>query len=244
MTNTAQSAGKSLRLHPLLKSGPCHVLAICSGNSLLSEPKGAFEERGIVLTEVCSEADALLRIGRGDVQAVLVDSRLQAIPAPDVVAAIHKFSDLPILVAVDGTDAGHRVGYDSLSQGARGLIASPVDIDALARALASAGYRPLRDPSIMEYGEIELDPDAMTFSFPGGHIDLTPRELEVARILLTAAPDIVSAEDLEGIWAGVGTRHRNARMAVVRIRQKLSLALPGSEQILQTVRGRGYRFIA
>ncbi|MDO2934127.1 winged helix-turn-helix domain-containing protein [Paeniglutamicibacter sulfureus] len=230
--------------HSSLAHGPCHVVAICSGSTLLGEDKARFEAAGIRLTEVCSEAEALLRIGGGDVQAVLIDSRLKAIPAPEMVAAIHRYCDLPILVALEGSDSGHRVGYESLTEGAGGLLTLPVGTDALARMLATAGYRPSRNQAAIRRGGLELDPRAMVLSFPGGRIDLNLREISVVRVLLTAAPDTVSLGELEKLWEnGSAQPSRNARMAVLRIRQKLSAAVPGGELMLQTVRGRGYRLI-
>lgn len=221
---------------------PGKVVVICSGSTLLGSPAKDFQELGLDICEVCSEAQALLQIGGGNVKAVLIDSRLRSIPAPEIVEAIHRHSKVPIFVAVEGSDSGHRIGYDSLANGASGLLSVPVGIDALVRSLGSTGISENGQELAVPRDGLEYSPSSMTLSVPGGRIHLNQREAEVIQLLLDASPQTVTIDQLMRLWDGKGQQpDRNARMAVVRIRQKLGQAVSGGEQFLQTVRGRGYR---
>lgn len=75
----------------------------------------------------------------------------------------------------------------------------------------------------------------------GRVIELSPRPFELLRYLVEQAPRAVPREELlEKVWTDVHTLEGVLNQAVSQLRRALS-AFEGGEEVIETVRGRGYR---
>lgn len=97
-----------------------------------------------------------------------------------------------------------------------------------------------RAQRIVRAGSSEIDFGAMTVSRGTTRVHLQPRDCQVLKLLIDAAPRVVPrSEILDKIWG----EHRfptprGVDNAIVRLRQ----ALDDDEQLIQSVRGVGYQW--
>lgn len=93
---------------------------------------------------------------------------------------------------------------------------------------------------IVRAGACEIDLGAMTVARRGEQVQLQARDCQVLRLLIEAAPRVVSrSEILDRVWG----EHRfptprGVDNAIVRLRQ----ALNDDEQLIRSVRGVGYQW--
>lgn len=94
-------------------------------------------------------------------------------------------------------------------------------------------------------------------SFNGFHIDndhgifhegrkltLYPKELAVLVLLVQRADDLVSKEELiETVWNGAPTSDESIARCISVIKSRLRAASPGTDALIKTEYGRGYRFV-
>ena len=92
-------------------------------------------------------------------------------------------------------------------------------------------------------GGITLDEDAHTAKGNAGPIDLTPREFELLACLMRNAGKVVSREDLlREAWGWEYlTETKTVDTHIKRLRDKIEAA-GYNPQVVETVRGYGYRF--
>ncbi|MDN4478080.1 response regulator transcription factor [Demequina sp. SYSU T00039] len=146
-------------------------------------------------------------------------------------------SDLPVIILTARTSAEDTVR--GLERGADDYMAKPFSLDELLariRLRARKAPGPDDDP-VLRVGRCELDPIARTLTCDGEPVALSPRELQLAHLLMAAGGDVVSrARALDEVW-GAASRDNVLDVYVGYLRSRL-----GSEAI-ETVRGVGYRFV-
>ena len=90
--------------------------------------------------------------------------------------------------------------------------------------------------------EVRVDPDRRGLVLSGAFVALTPRELDVSRILRASAGSVVSREELlQRVWEGGYSVGSNVVDVLIRaLRKKLG----ARADLIETVRGAGYRWRA
>ncbi len=99
------------------------------------------------------------------------------------------------------------------------------------------------EPGRVIIGKLIIDPDRFVVSYNGIKQDLTPKEFELLRYL-ASNPGKVFTRDflLEQIWGyDFSGDSRTVDVHIRHIRQKLE-QIPEAPQLIDTVRGVGYRF--
>jgi DNA-binding response OmpR family regulator len=185
------------------------------------------------------EALALAELNPYDV--VLLDRDLPLVHGDDVcrrlVADGH---EARILMLTAAGAVGDRV--DGLQIGADDYLPKPfafaellARVDALARR-ASRAVAP-----VLRHGDLVVDTARRTATRAGTPVDLTLKEYGVLMELIRADGAVVSAEDLlTRVWDENADPFTNAvRATMVGLRRKL-----GDPQVIETLRGAGYRVVA
>lgn len=96
--------------------------------------------------------------------------------------------------------------------------------------------------TILEFGDLELDRQEFELRCGGRVIKLEPRALEFLLFLAERAGSLVRTEELLlGVWEGVAVSRSAVHYCVVQARRAIG---DDTRSLLQTVRGRGYRFDA
>jgi two-component system, OmpR family, response regulator len=134
---------------------------------------------------------------------------------------------------------------EGLDTGADDYPAKPFSYAVLIarlRALRRRGAPPR--PTVLEAGDIRLDPATRRVWLGGDQIDLTPREFAILEYLIHHVDEVLSKRDiLHDVWDFDFDGDANiVELYVRRLRTKLQR--PNHGALIETVRGAGYRLVA
>lgn len=157
-----------------------------------------------------------------------------------------RYAHIPVMMlTAKGTEFDKVVGLDA---GADDYLAKPFGMmelvsrcNALLRRAARASVPAPK--KLLECGPIQVDRDAREARAGGVPVELTLKEFDLLSELIENQGRVLSrAQLLERVWeiTYVGET-RTVDAHVQTLRHKLSVACPGSEECIQTVRGVGYR---
>ena len=140
-----------------------------------------------------------------------------------------------ILVTAKTTELDKVRGLD---MGADDYITKPFGIMELVSRVKALLRRVGRDEQILSYGAIKLDEKARKVSVSGNEVELTFKEFELLRFLLTNAGQVMGRDRiLSDVWGfDYEGESRTVDMHIKTLRQKLGEA--GS--LIKTVRSVGY----
>lgn len=222
---------------------------------LLSTLTAATSFGGFESESVKTGLEALKAFERGGFDAVLMDLGLPDMDGGEVLTALRRTSDIPILVVSGrGTE---RDKIHALDLGADDYIAKPfLPGELLARIRAAlrryrrqrgagddapeaaeedAERRPLR------LGNVTLDPLSRSAAAGGQDVILNETEYKLLSTLARERGTIMSRADLLAALYGDAPpkESRIVDVYISNIRKKLA-ALPGGEELIVTYRGRGW----
>src|SRR5688572_20479469 len=110
------------------------------------------------------------------------------------------------------------------------------------RRLAAASLVP--SPSSYRFGPFRFDAAAYRLHAGERHVPLSPKVMDLLRLLASRPAELVSKEDiLRELWPDVAVTDNAVTQAVSELRHALGDD-PSSPNYVQTVPRRGYRFIA
>ena len=140
-----------------------------------------------------------------------------------------------ILVTAKTTELDKVRGLD---MGADDYISKPFGIMELVSRVKALLRRVGRDEQILSYGAIKLDEKSRKVSVSGNEVELTFKEFELLRFLLTNAGQVMGRDKiLSDVWGfDYEGESRTVDMHIKTLRQKLGEA--GS--LIKTVRSVGY----
>jgi DNA-binding response OmpR family regulator len=190
-----------------------------------------------------SGEQALEELARHPVRLVVLDIGLPGIDGFEVCRRLRARTGVPILILSARDGEVDRVA--GLEAGADDYVTkpfSPRELTARVKAIlrrASGGGETI-DGGSLSVGDVELDRAARSVSAAGEPVELTAREFDLLAALL-AHPGVVLSRDrlLELVWGGEfagGTRTVDVHVA--QLRAKL-----GRPELIQTVRGAGYKVV-
>ena len=157
-----------------------------------------------------------------------------------------RYAHIPVMMlTAKGTEFDKVVGLDA---GADDYLAKPFGMMELVSRCNALLRRAVRQPApqakrLLACGPIEVDLDAREVRAGGVAAELTLKEFDLLSELIENQGRVLSrAQLLERVWeiTYVGET-RTVDAHVQTLRHKLSVACPGAEECIQTVRGVGYR---
>lgn len=197
------------------------------------------KEAGYSVVLASDGVEALAKYSEQDFDLVLLDIMLPKIDGYGVCEVIRQKSDVPIimLTALDGEENQIR----GLDLQADDYITKPFSMPVLLRKIAAVLRRSSKlecAPQIMSYKNLTLDLDGYKVYAGGESIDLTPREFEILRELLTNRGRILTRQNLlQTIWKyEFFGEERIIDTHIKNLRRKL-----GAADYIETIRGVGYR---
>jgi two-component system OmpR family response regulator len=196
---------------------------------------------GLAVDVVELGADALVRAGATEYDAIVLDAMLPDIDGLEVcrrLRADRVWS--PVLMLTARAGVPDRV--DGLDAGADDYLAKPFAFDELlARLRALARRGPVERAPVLELGDLRLDPAGHRAWRGEASLELSAKELSILEIFMRNPEQVLSRFTLlEGAWAGEYENRSNVVDVYVRLlREKIDR--PFGRASLQTVRGVGYR---
>ncbi len=181
--------------------------------------------------------DAISAFDRGTYDLVILDIMIPKIDGFGVCEVIRKKSDVPIvfLSALDDEKSLMR-GYDI---SADDYVTKPFSMPVFMRKVRAILKRKRSndDADRITYDRVVMVPDKMLCTVDGKEIDLTSKEYELLLIMIKR-PGYVYTRDmlLDMVWDyNVYVDERIVDSHIKNIRRKIGI------DIIETVRGRGYR---
>ena len=197
------------------------------------------QEAGHSVVLASDGVEALAKYSGQDFDLVLLDIMLPKIDGYGVCEVIRQKSDVPIimLTALDGEENQIR----GLDLQADDYITKPFSMPVLLRKIAAVLRRSSKQndtPQTMNYKNLTLDLDGYKVYAGGEGIDLTSREFEILRELLTNRGRILTRQNLlQTIWKyEFFGEERIIDTHIKNLRKKL-----GTADYIETIRGVGYR---
>jgi len=219
------------------------VLVVEDQPNLLRSIIAATTEAGFVTAGATTLAEAAERLAAGT-DLIILDIMLPDGSGLDWLRALRSSqNNIPVLLLTARDSIQDRVA--GLDCGADDYLVKPFSIDELLarmRALLRRCTTELQNESQrLEFQDLQLDLIERTVLRGGRSIDLQPRQFELLVFLIRNRNQIVTREMIaETVWKQPDATWTNViEVHINYLRKKLEI--PGSPQILQTVRGSGYR---
>jgi two-component system KDP operon response regulator KdpE len=184
--------------------------------------------QGYAVREAGTLRDGLAAWTTARPDLILLDLGLPDGDGLEVVRRIRREATTPILILSARHQEHDRV--EALDQGADDYLTKPFGVPELlarVRALLRRAAGPASDPTgRLRVGGLRLDVGAHVVTVDGVNVDLTPREFEVLKVLMSHAGRLVThGRLLRAVW---GTAYSDeahyAHVYVSQIRRKLAAA--------------------
>lgn len=185
--------------------------------------------------------DAVQLCWTGNYDLIVLDLMLPKVSGEDVLRQLRsaRFAT-PVLVLTAVGETGKTI--ELLNSGADDYMTKPFDLGELiarSRALIRRG-KGASEP-VLEFGGLRVHINEQTVEARGTRVDLSPTEYRILEYLMFRPRVIVSKRELlEHLYDFTWEHHSNVIEAhVSNLRKKLRLI--AEEDMLETLRGRGYR---
>jgi len=191
------------------------------------------------------QAQAVIREDMPDL--VLLDWMLPGVSGVDFARRLRReklTQSLPIIMLTARVQEEDKV--KGLDTGADDYITKPFSTRELLARIKALLRRtaPLSSDVTIEFGGLSLDPVTHRVQAAGGHVQLGPTEFRLLHFFM-AHPERVHSREriLDSVWgSNIYIDERTVDVHIRRLRK--ALVVSGHDQLIQTVRGAGYRFSA
>jgi two-component system OmpR family response regulator len=221
------------------------ILLIEDEQKLASALKRGLELQGYAVDIVSDGKKALTRISlhRTDYDVVILDLMLPSMDGYEVCKEMRaRDITVPILVLTARAETDTKVKL--LLSGADDYLVKPFSFSELTARLRALLRRPSETlPQVLQSKDIELDPTTRRVTRSGKDVPLTLKEFGLLEYFMRNPDKVVSREDLlNHLWDFNYVGFSNVvDVHIKNLRRKLDGA---GEDILETVRGIGYRLRA
>jgi two-component system OmpR family response regulator len=201
----------------------------------------ALREDGHAADVAAHGNDAIWMAQAAPYDAIVLDVMLPGIDGFEVLRRLRaKEIWTPVLMLTARDAIVDRI--DGLDGGADDYLTKPFSLDELfARLRAIARRGPVERPTIVEVGDLSLDPAARRAWRGGVELSLTAREFTILELLMRRPGHVLTRlQLLEGAWDMAFESRSNIVDVYIRyLREKVDR--PFGTTSIETVRGVGYR---
>jgi two-component system, OmpR family, response regulator len=202
------------------------------------------EAEGFAVDVVHNGTDGIWMVRENPFDAIILDVMLPGANGYQVCRTLRSEGNwTPILMLTAKDGVWDEV--EGLDTGADDYLAKPFSYAVLVarlRALRRRGVQPR--PTVVEVGDLRLDPATRRVWVDGEFVDLTRREFSILEYLLRHPDEVLSKRDiLSHVWDFDFDGDPNIVEVYVR-RLRTKLRRPDDRPVIETVRGVGYRLVA
>ncbi len=194
------------------------------------------------VVDVCREGHAgLYASAEGAHDVIILDRMLPGVDGMTILQTLRATKNrVPVLIVTALGEVDDRV--EGLRAGGDDYLSKPFSLQELVARVEALGRRSISAPeSRLASANVEMDLLRHQLRVSGRDVRVTNREFQILEMLLRNAGRIVTRNMLlEGVWDYRFDPQTNiVDQHVSRLRQKLNEA--GADDIIETVRGLGYR---
>ena len=194
----------------------------------------------VELVQKFDQVDAEIRAAAPDL--VIMDISLPYFNGFHWLSELRKHSKVPVIFLTSSGDDMNLVM--AMNLGADDFLAKPIELPVLLakiQGMLRRTYQYQQTDTNLNHGEFTLVPTDNQLRSPTQVIDLTPTETKLLSLLFGADGEVVTREAMiEKLWEGDEFIDRNA-LAVNMNRLRKKVAPVGLNQLIETVKGKGYR---
>jgi len=222
------------------------ILLIDDDDRLAAMLREYLAARGLIVDHRSDATRGIDAVRRGGFDAVVLDVMLPDVDGFEALRRIRTQSDVPVvMLTARGEETDRIVG---LEIGADDYLAKPFNPrELLARLRAVLRRRPgsgAGPPSVLRFGDLEIDRAARSVRVGGGPRDLTAYQFDLLLALAESAGRALSREQLMEKARGdtLSAFDRSIDVHISRIRAEIE-ADPRHPSRILTLRGVGYLFV-
>jgi two-component system KDP operon response regulator KdpE len=196
---------------------------------------------GYEVIEAENGRDALARVAQQIPDVVVLDLGLPDMDGKDVILALRKWTQVPIIVLSAREAEAERIA--ALDTGADDYVVKPFHTgELLARVRAALRHRQSRAELATYSGNgLEIDFESRRVAIGGIEVHLTRKEYDLLRTLARHAGQVVTHKQLlAAAWGGSVTDTQFVRVYIGQVRQKIERD-PSNPRLILTEAGIGYR---
>jgi two-component system OmpR family response regulator len=220
------------------------LLVVEDEQRLAAGLRKGLEAEGFAVDVVHNGTDGIWMARENPFDAIILDLMLPGANGYQVCRTLRSEGNwTPILMLTAKDGVWDEV--EGLDTGADDYLTKPFSYAVLIARLRALRRRGARArPTVLEAGDLRLDPATRRVWLRDEQIDLTRREFAVLEYLLFHPDEVLSKRDiLDHVWDFDFDGDPNIVEVYVR-RLRMKLQRPDAGAVIETVRGAGYRLVA
>jgi two-component system OmpR family response regulator len=217
------------------------VLVVDDEKRLATSLRVGLEAEGFAVDIAFDGTDGLWLARENTYDAIVLDLMLPGINGYKVCEALRAEEDWTPILMLTAKD-GEWDQVEGLDTGADDYLTKPFSFPVLVARLRAVARRGARErPTVLNAGDLRLDPAARRAWRGESELDLTAREFSMLAFLMRHPGDVVSKiQILDAVWDIDFDGDPNIVEVYVRhLRNKIDR--PFGREAIQTLRGAGYR---
>lgn len=205
----------------------------------------ALEQAGLAVMAVSSAEQAQQALAENIMDLILLDWMLPGISGIELARRLKNdagFKELPIILLTARGEEEDKIR--GLEIGADDYITKPFSPKELIARIKAVMRRSgkLSESGLLNVGDLTLDAEQHRLTIAGHTLEVSPTEFRLMQFFMTNPDKVYSRTHLlDQVWGrSVYIEERTVDVHIRRLRK--ILAEYGREELIQTVRGFGYRF--
>lgn len=217
------------------------ILLVEDDRDIIKNLTSFLSSEGFSVDSVTGQRDAVLKMGEGVYDIVLLDVSLSDGNGFSTCRAIKSIADIPVIFLTASDDEFSVVtGFDV---GGDDYVSKPFRPRELVSRIKNALRRAGKNGGTMEYMGITVDPASGTATKNGNDLFLSALEYRLLLVFFNNRGAVISRSRLlQEIWdiAGDFVNDNTLTVYIKRLRDKIEED-PQNPQIIKTLRGLGYK---
>lgn len=221
--------------------GSTRVVVLASTPAAVKRPAAEFRRFGLVLVVRENIVSALAELVHDPTVLLVVSADVPCETLRDVLDLAVATSRSSVLLGLTaGADAA--LVAAAMEAGVRGTVELPLTPERLATTVRMLPL-PAVETGPIKVGALTVDIARHRLAWDGTPIEVTPREFGVVLDLARRHPQVATLDELaRGFNSGAIDPYAGVRVVITHVRSRLAaIAGASSAQVIETVRGVGYR---